>query len=271
MVVMGFSGCYRLLNDDKLVARVGEVKLMQSKLKDIVLSGSSEGDSVRVTRKYIDDWVKKQVMMQEALKEMGSSPEIEKMVEDYRISLYRNGLNQQRLAGRIDTLITDSMVQLYFDEHRSDFVMDRTIVKGRILRVPEGYRQSTKLFGLMGSSSKDKQQDFLDICEKNGFELHVFENWVDFSEILSYLPIRRDRSYDYMLNKRTIQEMSDAENRYFIEITHTLKQGASAPYERVKDMVRLIIFKQRRGDIINFYQDSLYQAALLEGIITIKQ
>lgn len=268
-VVLLVTGC-QLLHYDEEVARVGESVLRRSEL-DVVTAGYSGEDSLCVAEKYVDQWVRREVKMQEAAKMLvEESEEIAKMVDAYRTSLMTNRLEQQYLAGRLDTLITDEMVNSYFASHRKDFVMDRTILKGRIVRLPTKYRQSVKLFNLMGSKSKEKQQDFLDLCRKNNFELYTFDSWVDFSEFLSYLPVRRGKDYSYILSGGEIRQMADADSKYFIEVTDVLRQGEPAPLERVEERVRRLLYNRRRGEIVDSYNDSLYNAALLEGKIRIK-
>lgn len=267
LLALVVSSC-RLLNEkDTAVARVGEKSLMRSQVEAEVGEFTGE-DSLQAAGSYVDEWIRSEVKLQEAAKVCADEMvEIDRMVEEYRRSLLVGRMEQSYLKGRLDTLITDSVVRAYFDSHRDEFVMDRTIVKGRIVRLPDSYRQSVKLFKLMGSSSSDSQQDFLDLCEKNNFELNTFENWVDFSEFLSYLPVRRDKNYDYMLPKRNIQEMADAENKYFIEIDAVLKQGEQAPFERVEDKVRRLLYSRQRGEILTAYNDSIYNAAQQSGVI----
>lgn len=269
LLALVVSSC-RLLNEkDREVVRVGEKRLMRSQVEAVADQFSGE-DSLLVAESYVDQWIRCEVKLQEAAKVCADDmEEIDRMVEEYRRSLLIGRMEQSYLKGRMDTLITDSIVRAYFDSHRDEFVMDRTIVKGRIVRLPDSYRQSVKLFKLMGSSSSDSQKDFLDLCEKNNFELHTFENWVDFSEFLSYLPVRRDKNYDYMLPKRNIQEMADAENKYFIEIDAVLKKGEQAPFERVEDKVRRLLYSRQRGEILTAYNDSIYNAALQSGVVQV--
>lgn len=263
------SGC-ELLHYDEVVARVGESQLFRSEV-DVVTKGLTGTDSLSLAESYVDQWVRCEVKMQEAESVLAAEmSEVEKMVAEYRTSLLSNRLEQKYLAGRLDTLITDSVVRSYFESHRKEFVIDRTILKGRIVRLPDNYRQSVKLFNLMGSKNKDKQKDFLDLCKKNNFELHTFDSWVDFSEFLSYLPVRRDKNYDYILSGGEIRQMADADSKYFIEITDVLRKGEPAPYERVEELVRRLLYNRRRGEIVTLYNDSLYNAALVEGRIRIK-
>lgn len=269
LVICTLAGC-ELLHYDEVVARVGESQLLRSEVESVT-AGHTGADSLSVAEAFVEQWVRREVKMQEAESVLSAEmAEVDRMVEEYRTSLLSNRLEQRYLAGRLDTLITDSLVKSYFDSHRKEFVIDRTILKGRIVRLPDNYRQSVKLFNLMGSKSKEKQQDFLDLCKKNNFELHTFDSWVDFSEFLSYLPVRRDKNYDYILSGGEIRQMADADSKYFIEITEVLRKGEPAPLERVEDLVRRLLYNRRRGEIVGLYNDSLYNAALVEGRIRIK-
>lgn len=263
------AGC-ELLHYDKEIARVGEATLMLSEL-DGVTAGATGADSVALAENYINQWVRREVKIQEAVSVLAAElADVDRLVEDYRTSLLSSRLEQRYLAGKLDTLITDSMVLSYYNSHRGEFLMDRTILKGRIVRLPDNYRQSVKLYNLMGSKGAEKQQDFLDLCKKNNFELHTFDSWVDFSEFLSYLPVRRDKNYDYILSGGEVRQMADADSKYFIQIDEVLRKGENAPLERVADMVRKILYNRRRVEIVGQYNDSLYNAALVEGVIRIE-
>ncbi len=269
LLAMVFAGC-QLLNYDEEVARVGESCLLRSEL-DVITAGYKGEDSTSMAENFIEQWVRRQVKRQEAESVLASEMgEIERLVAEYRQSLLTNRLEQHYLSGRLDTLITDSVVRSYFADHRKDFVMDRTILKGRIVRLPDNYRQSVKLFNLMGSKSAEKQQDFIDLCKKNGFELHTFEQWVDFSEFLSYLPVRKGKNYDYILSGGEIRQMADSDSKYFIDIKEVVRKGEPAPLERVEDMVRRLLYNRSRAEMVGQYNDSLYNAALLEGKIRIR-
>lgn len=264
------SGCSPLEGGsrDKVVAKVGKKRLRISEVTATIPAGTPSEDSLRMLENYIEQWARRELKLQEAERVIGSVAveEVNRMVEEYRYSLLGYRLDQNYLDKKVDTLLSDSVVTAYWEQHKADFALDRTVVKGRIVRVPNSYRQAVKLLSLMRSPSEDRQQDFISTCEKNNFETHFFEEeWVDFSEFLSYLPVRRDRSYDYMLDSREVREMADADNHYFVQITDCLRAGSDAPFDRVDDAVRRIIFNRRRNQVIKEYEDSLYNASLLDG------
>ena len=143
---------------------------------------------------YVDRWVRKQLKLQEAeILFSASADDIDKMVEEYRQALLIRQLDQHYVDRSIDTTFTENEIAAYYNAHKADFRLDRTLVKGRIVQFGEGYRQARKLRELMGTKSEARQQDFRDICAKNDFTVSDFsDQWVDFPEFLelpAYAPV----------------------------------------------------------------------------------
>jgi hypothetical protein len=145
-----------------------------------------------------------------------------------------------------------------------------TIVKGRIVRFGEGYRQAAKLKTLMGARSEAQQQDFRDICEKNDFTVDDFrDQWIDFPEFLSYLPTLRSQSYDSVLATAAVQEMRDSHSHYYFQIDAVRREGEPIPLERLRGTIRRILFNQRQSEIIRSHEEELYNRACEGGSIKI--
>ncbi len=274
--LLAFAGCFERIDksdrgdNGREIARVGNAVLYEKNLKGIYTPGLSEADSLKLLEAYAESWVRRQIKLQEAEKILSSEGiDIEAKVNDYRTSLLNRSLDQYYVDKHIDTLILQSEIEEYFNQHKSDFVLDREIIKGRIVRVPNSFRQQAQLRSLMDSPAKDKQQDFIDMCTKNNFELTVFDQWTDFRLLLAKAPTMSGRNYEYMLPVRKVQELSDAENKYYIQITESLKRGENAPLEWVEDIVRRIILTQRRNEIIRSLEDSLYNSAAAQNKIKI--
>lgn len=274
--LLAFAGCFERIDktdrsdNGREIARVGNVSLYEKNVKDIYTPGLSEADSLKLLEAYAESWVRRQIKLQEAEKILSSEGiDIETKVNDYRTSLLNRSLDQYYIDKHIDTLILPAQTEEYFNQHKSDFILDRDIIKGRVVRVPNSFRQQAQLKALMDSSAPDKQQDFLDMCTKNGFDLTAFDQWTDFRLLLAKVPTTSGKSYEHMLPVRKVQELSDADNKYYIQITESLKKGESAPLEWVEEIVYRIILTQRRNEIIRFLEDSLYNSAAAQNKIKI--
>lgn len=266
------AACGRLnpFGDEPVLAQVGEKKLYRSDVRSLFTEGMSPADSLKLLESYVDVWVKKQLKVQQAEELfVSSSDDIERMVEEYRSSLLTHKLDQYYVEIRMDTVYTDSAMMAYYNGHRSDFLLDRPVVKGRILRLPDNARQKKKLKELI-SERGEKLLDFRDISYKNGYLLTEFDSWTDFGDFLAALPVSRTDSNEELLSRTDVIELKQDDYTYFAYITGRLRAGEPNPPERIWDNLRRVLFNQRRQEIIRSYEDSLMRAALDGGQAEIK-
>ena len=266
------AGCKEFPNPfagDKVLARVGERTLFIDDVTSIFTPGLTPSDSVKLLESYVDMWVKKQLKVQEAEKMLdGAQQDIDRMVEDYRNSLLSFRIDQYYVDRELDTLFTDEDIRKYYDKHRSDFVLDRPIVRGEIVRVPTSYRQLVKLKELMRSQRDTERQDFLDLCQKNEFELKEFPAWTEWAEFISSLPAGQ-RAGGVTPKKGEIVEYAEGGFRYLVLVTDYRNVGEANPEERVREVIRRVLFNQRKSEIIRRYEDSIYRAAVEDDRIVI--
>ena len=267
------AGCRELPRyfGEETYARGGGKELRSRDVQGVVPAGLSDADSAAYMKVYVDRWVRKQLKLQEAEALFSSSAaDIDKMVEEYRQALLIRKLDQYYVDRDLDTAFTDDEIVAYYNAHSGDFRLDRPIVKGRIVRFPERYRQAAKLKTLMGAQSAAQQQDFSDICTKNDFEVNDFrEQWIDFPEFLSYLPTLRSQNYDSVLGSTAVQEMRDSHSQYLFRIEAVRREGEAIPLERLRPTIRRILFNQRQTELIRRCEEELFDRAVENGEVKI--
>gem|GEM_PF-36274 len=273
MLVLIMGACRELPHPfeyDKVVAQVGDKKLRESDVQSIYAQAETAEDSVALLEIYVDRWVKNELKLRAAENLFRDSEEaIEAMVAEYRNSLLTRRLDQYYVDQELDTLFTEAQIEEYYNRHPSDFRLDRTIVRGRQVRVPSTFRQANKLRELMRSTSEEKLQDWRDMCQKSNLEMQEYSSWVDYSEFLSTLPTSRGRKYEELLKLGQLQEMRDDDGRYYFVITEIRRTGDAAPLERVRETIRRILFNQRQSEIIRAHEERIYTEALASGELRI--
>lgn len=268
--VISLAACQELPNyfvDDTTVARVGRKELRLSDLEHIMPQSMSGVDSTNVVGAYIDRWIAKQLKLEEAeLIFSASAGDIERKVEEYRQSLLIHKIEQYYIDNEPTTIVTDEDVNKYYDAHKSEFRLDKTIVKGRVVAFGEKYRQRDKLFEMMRSPKAERQKDFKDICIKNGFALEEFTEWTDWSYFLSTLPTSRTRNYDTLLAKKgSVQKMSADGLIYYFQITEVLNKGDIKPQELAREDIIRVLRTLRRSEAIRSREETIRSQALESG------
>ncbi len=261
-------GCKRFPNPfegERVLAKAGKENLRVMDLEAVFPGGITGADSIAWVESYVDRWVRDQLKLEEAQRLFGRDDADQELIEAYRNSLITRRLEQHlidRATG--DSLYTEAQLRNYYDEHRSDFVLDRTIVKGRVVALPTDFRQRTRLRELFASYSDDAHQEVHALVNKNGFVLREFDQWTEYPQMLAVLPTRRNESYDNLLTRSGIQEMVDGGTTYYFVITEARTAGQTTPYEMVSEIVRGAVSNRRRTEILKAAEDSIYRIALLE-------
>ncbi len=251
------------------LARVGRNQLTATEVKQAIPSNLKGEDSVVFAKHYIDKWLVRQLKIEEADELFSNSVnDIEKMVEDYRQTLLTSKVDQHYVDKLMSNELTDEDIANYYNTHKSDFTLDRTLVKGRILRFDGSYRQSKRLKEQMrkAAASPTDAKTFSDVCEKNGFVLTDYRSeWISFSDFLANLPTTLAQDYDPLLDKMDIQEMEANDIRYYFDFTSVCRKGNVAPLEVVKENIRRILLTQRRSEIIKTHEEQIVKQAKDEG------
>ena len=259
--------CKRFANPfaggDKVLAEVGGEKLYVHDLSSIFTPDMAPEDSVKILGSYVDRWVKMQLKIQEAERMFESSQQdIDRMVEEYRNSLLTHKVDQFYVDKNIDTLFTDTQIADYYNQNKADFILDKTLVKARIVRIPRSYDKKKTIEELMLTPREEGYQDLLDLCVKNNFELTELNQWTDFAVLRSLLPVDKTQDYDYLLNTAKVNEFEANDFIFYVRVLSVCRAGEYAPQESVREVIKRVIFNKRKEEIIRAHEDSLYRGAL---------
>ena len=257
-----------LMGDD-VIARVGGELLTVQDISAVVPSNLKGDDSLSFVKQYTDKWLVRQLKVNEADELFsGTEKDIEKLVEDYRQTLLTSKVDQYYIDQQMSDDVSQEDITEYYNTHKSQFLLDRTLVKGRILRFDATYRQSTKLKTQMQKAATSQNDDkaFSDLCAKNNFLLiDNRSEWVNFADFLSNLPIPQSQNNEPLLDKMGVQELKIGSDRYYFDFTSVCRKGNVAPLEIVSDNIRRILITQRRSQIIKSHEEQILKSALEGG------
>ncbi len=257
------------LVSDNTIARVGRNELKIAEVVEAMPTKVTGDDSVSFVRLYVDRWLVRQLKVEEADELFsGSEADIDRMVEEYRQSLLMRKVDQYYVEQQMSTDFTEKDIADYYNTHKADFILDRTLVKGRVLRFDATYRQSKTLMTQMreAATSQSAAKTLSEICEKNGFELvDKRSEWVGFSDFLTYLPAAQSQDNEHLLDKTGIQQMDAGGKRYYFDFTSVCRKGNVAPLEVVSENIRRILITQRRSEIIKAHEEQMVSEAMASG------
>ena len=99
------------------MARVFEQYLYPSDLKAAIPPGTSDPDSVILAKRFVETWVKDQLMLNRAEQALTEEQmDFEKQIAEYRRSLLIFSFRQKLLQQKLDTAVNKNEIQTYYEE-----------------------------------------------------------------------------------------------------------------------------------------------------------
>ena len=265
LVLTLLVGCDRL--DIKrlqgVVAECNGESLLATKIEALTLGLSAE-DSAQVAEQYVHQWAIN-LLMKDVIRG-NQNKEIERLVAEYRRSLYQHEWEQHLVARRMSQHVEDSVVLAYYEANKHHFVLRETILRGVLLVVPNGAPSMDQLKRYI---VEPQDEEHIEWVEKyayqyaSGYELFLDE-WKTANQILLRTPFEEDNLQKQLKQQRQIT-MQDSLNNYILQVVDVYVKGEQMPIDYARKEIEKIILSQRQVDFIESERENLYNNAIQSG------
>jgi len=118
---------------DNVIARVGQQYLTMEEARKDIPDFVLKQDSINALVRYREEWVKKQVLLQEAGRlGLAQKEEVQKRLQQARQEVLRDALKDYVIGSNQEKItVTDNEARTYYQAHKEQFVLDEKFVKFR--------------------------------------------------------------------------------------------------------------------------------------------
>lgn len=257
-------------DDPDVLASLGKARLTLTQVRKEMPGGLSSEDSARFVKAYVNNWVDEHLISDVAAGEVDMT-DINRMVDDYRRRLVMAEYSRRMFAAHAAE-IPDDTVAAYYDRHKSEFVLDRPMVRGTYLKVPDDARNIRALRRLYKS---DKTAD-ADLLEKEVLSSAIHydyfrDRWVDWEQIETRVPYDFGATGDTWLRTHRNLDTSSGGFTYLLYVTEVLPAGSPMPLEAARgQIVNRLLNANRKAYEIRLLRD-LREAAVADNRLKIKE
>lgn len=255
--------------DDKLLARVYDRNLYRSQLDGIVPEGTAPADSTLLVAAYVQRWIREQLMMYEAERNIPKDLNIDELVRNYRASLVRFNFEEQLIAEKLDSTVTQEELMAYYENNKDQFQLESTILKCQVLKLPSRAPQNeiNKLWYSKNPADGVK----LAASAKQWANLALLDpqKWYTLQEIAALLPKGTLTSEN--VSARREGTVSDGDSRFYYRVIDVVQGKTTAPFDYAKDQAQKIILHKRKQELLDRWKEDLYQKELRRENIKIEQ
>jgi len=255
---------------ERALARVNNEYLYESDLKGVVAPGTAARDSLLITSSYINNWIRQQLIIQQAEKNLTKEQmDFTGQLENYKNSLiiyaYENALVRQNL----DTLITEDETQNYYDANQQNFLLKDNIVQVQYVKLPLKSTIAKQVKKLLVSENQEDKNKLADLCEKYASDYFLdSDNWLLFNDVLKQIPVKTYNQEEFLKNHHDL-EYQDSMYVYMLHFKDFRIKESVSPLNFERQRIRDIILNKRKVELISRMQEDIFANARNKGVFEI--
>ena len=246
------------------IARVYDNYLYLQDLGGIVEENTSPSDSADIMNRYIDSWIKKQLLIAEAAAQMEiDEAELERKILDYRYALIVYEFEKNYVNQRVNDIVSEAAIEEYYLNNQQNFELKHNIIKGIFAKVPQEAPRTGRLRSLFQGELTDEVRDEIkSYCLSFATSYSLDDStWYNFEDVISNTPLVSIPNKVQFLQKNEFIETSDELYVYFVKVMDYKITDQISPLEFVRDDITKIITNQRKVALTQDLEEGIYQDA----------
>ncbi|HMN04239.1 MAG TPA: hypothetical protein PKD45_00810 [Flavobacteriales bacterium] len=249
---------------DKVVAVAYGDKLYWSDLRMVVPVTASPEDSAAIARRYLDNWARDRVILHMAEQNLDKGQiNLEAQMKAYRESLLTFAYEQALVSQNLDTVVSGSEIQEYYDKNIANFQLKDNMVRARWFKLRDNDPKMLRRVEQMWRSNDREELHKLELLlARQGTPImDTHDDWMEFSTLQLQVPLRPENPTDW-LQRQSKVVATDSTGTYFVSFQdHRLKDSTS-PIDLVEGQIRSIIINQRKLKLVERMREELYTNAV---------
>ena len=250
-------------------ARVYDAVLSMGEIQNHIPDGTGEQDSITMASRYIDQWIREQVVVHQAeLRLTASELNFDQELEAYRHALLLHAYKDRFVNERLSTEVSEAESLEYYKRNNESFIL--TDYGVRVLFVNAPVAMDEQMDEIRNAMATLDSSQFLFMerwCVENGAVFSLADDlWWTLSDLTKEVPLELYRAKNQIARRRPIEFEADGRIYVVRFLDHALKNEV-APFEAVREAVDELILHQRRQSLLIELEENLVVAAWAEGAV----
>jgi hypothetical protein len=245
-------------------ARANNSYLYKDELVGIVAPGTPSEDSAKLVEAYINSWIRKQLLIQEASRKIDiNEAQVERKILDYRYSIIAYEYQNYYVKQNLDTVISSSEIEKYYKDNIDNFILKQNIVQATFIKVPKNAPRTGKIKELVFSNREKDERELKSYCLSFSAAYHISDSrWMVFDELVKNSPLAEIPNKIQFLKANPYYESTENNFLYFLKVNSYRISDNVSPLEFVKDDIRIIILNKRKVELAKRLEDEVYKKAM---------
>ena len=252
------------LTQHRPIATVYNKNLYKKDIEELLPKDISSKDSMLIGRGLVYSWAKNQLLLAKAEENISevNSLEIERLVNNYKKSLYINGYKERLIKQQLDTVVQEQEIALYYGSSKENFKLKEDIIQFEYIYFGKDFLDKEEVIKNFKSSKETDREDLERyLLNFKSYRLQD-DTWVPFSYLPKIIPpFQLETKLNLLKISKYIQK-EDSLGVYLVAVKKRLPKNATAPLTFVSFRIKQIILHKRKLELIREIEKTLINDAI---------
>ncbi|MCK5637736.1 MAG: hypothetical protein KAH67_03430 [Flavobacteriaceae bacterium] len=260
VIIIAVFSCKEQVDENNAVARVYDQYLYENEISAKIPENLSREDSILFRNNIINSWAKQQLLLQKAkINIEDNNEDINELVKTYKRDLLIDKYTQAVILQELDTLITDTDIDEYYNKNKNIYKLNEDLVQLRYIHFNLDIIDKKEIIDLFRS---DLESDLEELTNRElEFNSYNFNDsiWVSYNSVEKKLPILKG---DERLKKKKFIQKEDSLGVYLVAVKNVLYSNDVAPKSYVTPTIKNMILHKRKLDMLKRIEQTLVNDAI---------
>lgn len=242
----------------------GDEYLYKEDIEQLLALNYTIEDSAAFVDKYIKQWLEDALLYDRAKRNISSSKEISRLLENYKKSLLLNIYQERLVDQQLDKEITPEEIASFYDANKTMFKVEEPMLKGLLLKVS----QKAPKLDAVRKWCKSAEPDELEKYTLTNAQIYEYfrETWMPLSALASKLSFT-EKELKEKISTQGMTEFKDTASIYIININDYLPVGSIKPLDLAEGEIKELLVNSRKAEFLQKTKQNLYNEAIQNGDI----
>ncbi len=272
MLSIGLEACKyfeRQSGSNKLLASVYNKSLYLSDLEGMFPEAATKQDSMQVINAYVDRWIRDNIIMNEAERNIPKELNIDELLKKYRESLILSSYEEQLTKMVLDTAISDAEMTDFYEKNKDQYQLENPIVRCYFIQVPKAVPHLDSLTRWWNTpKSGDNLKKMQDFAKRHARSFILNDSsWTRSDDLVRLLPKGTLSAENITTGKELT--LKDDDFQYFFRALSVMNQKEIAPLSFIKEQASKYILHQRKIQLIEKKKQEMYELEMKKNNVKI--
>lgn len=244
---------------------VGTDFLYKEDVEQMLASDRMIKDSAEFVSKYIEHWLEDVLLYNQAKRNVSSSKEINRLIDNYKKSLMLNVYQERLVDQQLDKEILPEEISVFYESNKLMFKMEEPMLKGLLLKVSKKAPKLDAVRRWCKSSDPEELEKLEKYTLTNAQVYEYFhDTWTPVSFIASKVSLGEEELRRRVSEKKMV-EFSDSASLYMINVTDYLPVGELKPLDLAEAEIKELLVNSRKAEFLQKVKRDIYNEAMNSG------